>query len=61
MVWRGAWSVWVSRDQSERGTPLRRGLRFRVEVPAGDKAKIEYAYRVTLPAKSEIVGGNRRE
>jgi hypothetical protein len=47
--------------QAERGAPLRRGLRFRVEVPAGDKAKIEYAYRVTLPAKSEIVGGNRRE
>lgn len=47
--------------QAERGAPLRRGLRFSARVPAGDKAKIELGYRVTLPAKNEIVGGNRRE
>lgn len=47
--------------QAERGAPLRRGARFRVEVPAGEKAKIELGYRVTLPAKNELVGGNRRE
>jgi len=45
----------------ERGDPLRRGLRFTVDVPAGDKARIELGYRVTLPARNEIVGGNRRE
>jgi hypothetical protein len=47
--------------QAERGAPLRRGVRFSIGVPPGDKAKIEYGYRVTLPAKNEIVGGNRRE
>jgi hypothetical protein len=47
--------------QADRGPPLRKGLRFAVEVPAGGKAKIELGYRVTLPAKNEIVGGNRRE
>jgi hypothetical protein len=47
--------------QAERGAPIRRGVRFRVEVPAGDKAKIELGYRITLPAKNELIGGNRRE
>ena len=47
--------------QAERGAPVRRGARFRVEVPAGDKAKIELGYRVMLPAKNELIGGNRRE
>jgi hypothetical protein len=47
--------------QADRGAPIRKGYRFTVEVPAGDKAKIEFGYRVTLPAKNEIVGGNRRE
>jgi hypothetical protein len=47
--------------QTERGAPIRRGLRFRIEVPPGDKQRIEFAYRVTLPAKNELVGGNRRE
>lgn len=47
--------------QADRGAPLRRGVRFSIGVPPGDKARIEYGYRVTLPAKNEIVGGNRRE
>ena len=47
--------------QTERGAPLRRGLKWRVEVPPGDKVRIELGYRVTLPAKNEIVGGNRRD
>ncbi|MDI1478027.1 DUF4139 domain-containing protein [Polyangium sp. y55x31] len=48
-------------DQADIGAPVRGGRRFRVEVPAGGKSKITYAYRIKLPAKSEIVGGNRRE
>lgn len=48
-------------DQSEIGVPVRGGRRFRVEVPAGGKAKASYSYRIKLPGKSEIVGGNRRE
>jgi hypothetical protein len=47
--------------QLDRGAPLRKGLAFRVRVPAAGKAKIELGYRVTLPAKLELVGGNRRE
>lgn len=48
-------------DQAERGAPVRGGVRFRVEVPAGNKAKIAYAYRIKLSSKSELVGGNRRD
>lgn len=48
-------------DQSEIGVPVRGGRRFRVEVPAGGKAKVSFSYRIKLPGKSEIVGGNRRE
>jgi hypothetical protein len=47
--------------QAERGAPLRRAYAWRVRVPPGGAAQIEIAYRVTLPAKSELVGGNRRE
>jgi len=47
--------------QADRGAPLRGGHRWRVPVAAGGKAQVEYVYRVTLPAKAEIQGGNRRE
>lgn len=47
-------------DQVERGAPVRGGRRWGVIVPAGGKAKVEMEYRVTLPAKNELVGGNRR-
>ncbi len=48
-------------DQSDSGSPVRGGRRFRIDVAAGAKAKVAYSYRIKLPAKSEIVGGNRRE
>lgn len=47
--------------QLERGLPVRKGVRWRIEVPAGGRARIEFGYKITLPARSEIVGGNRRE
>lgn len=47
--------------QADLGQPLRKGLRWEVEVPAGGKARVEHRYRITLPSKMEIVGGNRRE
>jgi uncharacterized protein (TIGR02231 family) len=47
--------------QEELGAPVRRGLRWSVQVPAGGKATVTFAYRLTLSAKNEIVGGNRRE
>lgn len=48
-------------DQSDLGSPVRGGRRFRVDVPAGGKSKVAYVYRIKLPSKNEIVGGNRRE
>jgi uncharacterized protein (TIGR02231 family) len=50
-----------SYTQAERGDPLRGGRRWRVLVPAGGKAQVEYTYTITLPSKSELVGGNRRD
>jgi hypothetical protein len=47
--------------QAERGSPVRKGLRWQVTVPPGGKTRIELGYKVVLPSKSEIVGGNRRE
>jgi hypothetical protein len=47
--------------QAERGHPVRKGLRWQVTVPAGGKVRLELGYKLTLPSKSEIVGGNRRE
>jgi uncharacterized protein DUF4139/uncharacterized protein DUF4140 len=48
-------------DQAERGRPVRGGLRWRLELAPGAKQRVEFRYRITLPAKSEVVGGNRRE
>jgi hypothetical protein len=48
-------------EQVERGAPIRRGVRWTVEIPPGGSTRIEFGYRVSLPAKSEVVGGNRRE
>ncbi len=47
--------------QAELGQPVRKAFKWEVDVPAGGKAKAEWRYRVTLPSKMEIVGGNRRE
>lgn len=48
-------------SQAEHGQPIRKGLKWEVEVPAGGKASAAWRYRVLLPSKMEIVGGNRRE
>ncbi len=47
--------------QADAGAPLRGGLSWKVPIPAGSKAAVEHRYRITLPAKDELVGGNRRE
>jgi uncharacterized protein (TIGR02231 family) len=41
--------------------PVRGGLTWKISVSPGEKQRIEMTYRVTLPAKNELVGGNRRE
>jgi uncharacterized protein (TIGR02231 family) len=48
-------------DQSDRGEPLRGGRLWKVALAPGGKARVEHVYRVVLPAKDELVGGNRRE
>ncbi|MBL9003066.1 MAG: mucoidy inhibitor MuiA family protein [Myxococcales bacterium] len=48
-------------SQAERGLPIRGGLTWRLTLPAGGKAKVDYSYRIVFPAKNEIVGGNRRD
>lgn len=47
--------------QAERGAPIRGGLQWRIPLTAAGKAKIEYQYRIVFPARTEIVGGNRRD
>jgi len=37
------------------------GLRWEVEVAPGATAEVDYRYRISLPAKMELQGGNRRE
>ncbi|RYE92188.1 MAG: mucoidy inhibitor MuiA family protein [Myxococcales bacterium] len=48
-------------DQSDRGAPVRGGLRWQITVPAAQSARLEHQYRITLPARLELNGGNRRD
>lgn len=48
-------------DQSERGVPVRGGLRWVTELAAGAKTQLTLRYRLSFPTKNEVVGGNRRE
>jgi Domain of unknown function (DUF4139) len=47
--------------QAERGAPIRGGLSWSVELAAGGTETLTYGYRINLPSKNEIVGGNRRD
>jgi len=51
----------VAYTQADLGQPVRKAFKWELDVPAGGKARAEWRYRVTLPSKMEIVGGNRRE
>ncbi|MFC1852820.1 DUF4139 domain-containing protein [candidate division CSSED10-310 bacterium] len=55
-----------SQPQSEKITTyedqvIRGGRRFSLELDPGQKQRCTFAYKVTIPAKKEIIGGNRRE
>ncbi|MGK0359198.1 MAG: hypothetical protein ACI9U2_001499 [Bradymonadia bacterium] len=43
------------------GDRLDGGVRWALTLPPGGTQSVVYAYRVTFPAKAELVGGNRRE
>jgi hypothetical protein len=49
------------RDLDGAGTKLRGGLIWQLELPAGAATKVSFHYRVSLSAKDEVAGGNRRE
>jgi hypothetical protein len=36
-------------------------LAFRVDLPAGGKGEVAFTYRMQHSAKTEIVGGERRD
>lgn len=48
-------------DQKERGAPLRGGLSWELELAAGERQELSFSYALELPAKREVVGGNRRD
>jgi uncharacterized protein (TIGR02231 family) len=50
-----------SYDQAERGVLLRGGLRFRLDLAPRQTATCRLSYRIELPAKQMLVGGNRRD
>lgn len=47
--------------QAERGAPMDGGLKWLVDLSAGAKVTLEFAYRITFSSKLEIEGGNRRD
>jgi hypothetical protein len=56
-----AWEAWAPEPASPGARRLRGGYRWRVAVPAATKKLLHAGYEVRIPAKSELVGGNRRE
>ncbi len=51
----------VRTDRGPDGEPLAGGLTWTLELPPGEHVAVEHTYRVTLPARFELDGGNRRE
>ena len=48
-------------DRGPDGSLLRGGVSVTVTLMPGDTMRLEHTYTLTLPAKLEVVGGNRRE
>lgn len=48
-------------DQREKGRPIQGGIKWHVELAAGASTTVEFAYKIVLRSKDEIIGGNRRE
>ena len=47
-------------DQKERGALVEGGLRFSVDLEPGQKKSCLLLYRITIPSKQVLRGGNRR-
>ena len=48
-------------EQLERGEPVKGGLVWELELQPGQTRELSLDYRLELPAKREIAGGNRRD
>lgn len=49
-----------SYDQSERGKPLHGGLKFQLDLQPMETRTCTLKYRIAIPGKQMLVGGNRR-
>ncbi len=48
-------------DQADRGQLIRGGWRFSLELKAGERRKCRLEYRIEIPSKHMLEGGNRRD
>ncbi len=48
-------------EQTERGRPIKGGKRFAFDLPARGVVTCTLEYRITIPSKRVLVGGNRRD
>jgi hypothetical protein len=55
------WEEWTPEPTRAGERRLRGGHRWRLELVAGEKRRLEAEYQIKISAKHELVGGNRRE
>ncbi len=55
------WEPWTPEPTRPGERRLRGGHRWRLELGAGEKRRLEADYQIKISAKHELVGGNRRE
>jgi uncharacterized protein (TIGR02231 family) len=48
-------------EKGPRGGRMEGAAHWKLEVPPGEESTVTYTYTIELPAKAELVGGNRRE
>lgn len=52
---------WEKYEQEERGTPIRGGYRWQVQVPGGEQTTLSLHYTIKTFVDNELMNGNRRE
>ncbi|MFB2882061.1 DUF4139 domain-containing protein [Floridanema aerugineum] len=52
---------WQQYKQEERGTPIKGGYLWQIEVPAKEQTTLSVDYKIKTFVDSELIGGNRRE
>ena len=56
-----AWEAWAPEPDTPGTARLRGGYRWRLALAPATKKLLRASYEVKIPAKAELVGGNRRE